>query len=123
MSALAAALAFAAAPARADGYQDAVDRAHAELGKLEEWADQQADMLKTEIAKLGQELESSEEEDKDRIDGMLERADALTDDLRAQADQIGTATGDRWEEVKAKVLAGWHRSQAAYYAALAELRD
>jgi hypothetical protein len=80
-------------------------------------------MLKAEIAELQEELESSTADDKDRIDEMLEQADALTDDLRKQADQVGTATSDQWDEVKASVLSGWHRTQAAYYAALAELRD
>ena len=94
-----------------------------QLGEFEAWVDQQTDTLKAEIAELQKELASSTDEDKDRIDEMLEQADAMTDDLRAQADQIGTATSDQWEEVKANVLGGWHRTQAAYYAALAELRD
>jgi DNA anti-recombination protein RmuC len=123
MTVLAAALAFAAASAQADDYQDAVDSAHAQLDKFEEWVDQQTETLKAEIAELQKELANSTADDKDRIDGMLEQADALTDDLRAQADQIGTATSDQWDEVKANVLGGWHRTQAAYYAALAELRD
>jgi uncharacterized protein YlxW (UPF0749 family) len=123
VTALAVALAFAAAAAHADDYQDAVDSAHAQLGKFEAWVDQQADTLKAEIAELHKELESSTSEDKDRIDEMLEQADAMTDELRAQADQIGAATSDQWEEVKANVLGGWHRTQAAYYAALAKLRD
>lgn len=123
VTALAAALGFAAASAHADDYQDAVDSAHAQLDKFEQWADQQTDTLKAEIAELQKELATSTDEDKDRIDDMLEQADALTDDLRAQADQIGSATSDQWDEVKANVLGGWHRTQAAYYAALAELRD
>lgn len=123
VTALAAALGFAAASAHADDYQDAGDSAHAQLDKFEQWADQQTDTLKAEIAELQKELATSTDEDKDRIDDMLEQADALTDDLRAQADQIGSATSDQWDEVKANVLGGWHRTQAAYYAALAELRD
>ena len=123
VSVIAAILALAAASAHADGYQDAIDSAHAELDKFEEWVDQQTDMLKAEIADLQKELDSSTEADKDRIDELIERADALTDELRAQAGQIGAATSDQWEEVKASVLSGWHSTQVAYYAALAELRD
>jgi uncharacterized protein YlxW (UPF0749 family) len=123
VTALAAALGVAAASAQADDYQDAVDSAHADLGEFREWVEQQTAMLKAEIAALQKELASSTAADKDRIDAMLESADDLTDDLRTQAGQISAATSDQWEEVKAGVLSGWHRTQAAYYAALAELRD
>lgn len=122
VTALAAALAFAAAPAGADDYEDAVESGHADVSKFEQWVDQQTDMLKAEIAKLEEELKSSKAENKDRIDAMLQQADDLTDQLRAQADQLGSATADQWEEVKASMLGGWHRTQAAYYSALAELR-
>jgi chromosome segregation ATPase len=121
-TALAATIGFVAGPASADDYQDAVDRAHAELDKFQTWVADQTTMLKDEIAELEQELESSTAEDKERLDEMIQSADDLTDELQDQASQIGAATSDQWEEVKASAISGWHRAQAAYYAALAELR-
>jgi vacuolar-type H+-ATPase subunit I/STV1 len=118
----AVALALAAGPASADDYQDAVDRAHAELDKFQTWMGQQIDTLQQEIAKLQEEAEGSDAAAKDRIDEMIDHAVKLADDLREEAKQIGEASSEQWEGVKASALSGWHRVQPAYYAALAELR-
>jgi DNA anti-recombination protein RmuC len=122
ITALAAALGFAVAPASADDYQDAVDRTHTEVGKFQAWVSEQTAMLKDEIDDLEEELQSSTSEDKARIDQMIQHADDLADELQDQASQIGAAASDQWAQAKASVLGGWHRTQAAYHAALAELR-
>ena len=116
------ALALSGMPAGADTEQEAADRTYGELDQFQAWIGEQIDTLEREIAELQQELQERGPEARERINEMLQQAEALAADLRAQADRAGEATAEQWESAKASALSGWHRVQAAYYAALAELR-
>jgi TolA-binding protein len=124
------ALGLAAAPASADdaapaapgGYEDAVDRDHAELDRFQSWIREQVDTLEQEIGELRQELEESEPAARERIEAMIRQAQEAAISLREEARRIGDASAEQWESAKASALSGWHRVRAAYYAALAELR-
>jgi hypothetical protein len=116
------ALALAAGPAAADDAQEAADRTHAELDRFQTWIGEQIDQLEQEIGELQQELERSEPAARERIDKMIRQAQDAADDLREEAQEIGDASAEQWDAAKARALSGWHRVQAAYYAALAELR-
>jgi DNA anti-recombination protein RmuC len=115
------ALVLVAAPAAADTAEEAADRTHAELDQFQSWIGQQVDAVEREIGELKQELESSEPAARERLDEMIREAEQLAADLREQAGEISDATAEQWEGAKASALSGWHRVQAAYYAALAEL--
>jgi predicted nuclease with TOPRIM domain len=121
VAALAATLALASAPATADDYRDTVDRAYSELQEFKDWLQARLDELKEETVELKNELEDSEAADKDRLEGMIADLEAMSRDIQDELDELGSATEDRWEGAKASALSGWHRVQAAYYAALAEL--
>ena len=106
----------------ASDYEDAVERGHAELDKFQSWIGEQIDTLEQEIDALQAELEEAEPAARERIDAMIQEAEELAGELREQAKRAGEASADEWESAKASALSGWHRVQAAYYAALAELR-
>lgn len=106
----------------ADDEQQAAGRTHAELDQFQTWIRERIDGLERQIAELQKQIESSDPATRDRIDGMIREAEELAADLREQAREIGDATVAQWESAKAGALSGWHRVQAAYYAALAELR-
>jgi TolA-binding protein len=116
------ALALAAGPAAGDDAQEAADSTHAELDRFQTWIGEQIDRLEQEIGELQQELEQSEPAARGRIDEMIGQAQEAADDLREEARQLGDASAKQWDAAKARALSGWHRVQAAYYAALAELR-
>ena len=121
VAALAASLAFATAPAVADDYRDTVDRAYSELQEFKSWLQARLDELKEEIVELKDELEGGEAADRDRLERMIADLEKMASDIEGELDQLGSTTEDRWEAAKASALSGWHRVQAAYYAALAEL--
>lgn len=118
---LAVTLALATAPAVADDYRDTVDRAYSELQEFKSWLQARLDELEEEIVELKDELQGSEAADRDRLERMIADLEKMATDIQGELDQLGSATEDRWEAVKARALGGWHRVQAAYYAALAEL--
>jgi hypothetical protein len=122
VAALALTLALAAGSAAADDAEDAADSTHAELDEFQTWIGEQVDALEQEIDELQQEVEESDPATRDRIDEMIREAEQLADDLREQGRQVGEATAEQWESAKASAMSGWHLVQAAYYAALAELR-
>jgi TolA-binding protein len=116
------ALALAAGPAAGDDAQEGADSTHAELDRFQTWIGEQIDKLEQEIGELQQELEQSEPAARERIDEMIRQAQEAADNLREEARQIGDASAEQWDAAKARALSDWHRVQAAYYAALAELR-
>jgi TolA-binding protein len=116
------ALALAAGPAAGDDAQEGADSTHAELDRFQTWIGEQIDRLAQEIGELRQELEQSEPAARERINEMIRQAQEAEDELRAEARELGDASAEQWEVVKARALSGWHRVEAAYYAALAELR-
>ena len=119
VAALAASLALASPPATADDDRDMADRAYSELQEFKSWLQARLDELEEEIVELKDDLEGSEAADRDRLERMIADVEKMASDIE---DELGSATEDRWEGVKASTLSGWHRVQAAYYAALAELR-
>jgi TolA-binding protein len=116
------ALTLAAGPAAGDEAQEAADSSHAELDRFQTWIGEQIDRLEQEIGELRQELEQSEPAARERINEMIRQAQEAEDELRAEARELGDASAEQWEAAKARALSSWHRVQAAYYAALAELR-